>query len=79
MAVLLLPASLGRLLGTCGRVTTGNGFQSLLELRLVLIRASLLRRFDEAFALALGDLLRCLCHVDLSYQASISHLLRRVR
>lgn len=69
------PPSLLRLLGTCGRVSTSNGLQPLLERRFVLIRARLASRFYEALPLALCALRRCLCHDEISNQASLPHIL----
>lgn len=54
------------LLGTCGRVTTGDGLQPSLEGLLILIRANLTRRFHEALPLRLGAFFRCPCHDNAS-------------
>lgn len=79
MQALLLFARLFRLnfrFGTSDRVSTGNGLQLLLKHALILCRADRPRRFHEALALASRLLLfRCLCHVQITPYASLSHLL----
>ena len=71
----LLPRLRLLLLGTSGRVSTGDSLELSLERRLILIRASLAGRFYEALALAQRFLFRCLHHVQITPKTSISYIL----
>lgn len=62
---------------TFARVTASDSLDLSLERRLILSRANLASRFNEALALRLGALSRCLSH-ELSSRSSarLHHLLR---
>ncbi len=78
MQALFLFHSLPRLhftLGTSDRVSTGNGLQPLLEPLLIVIRAHLASSLNKALMLRRRLLFRCLCHVQITPRASLSHLL----
>lgn len=66
----LLPR-LRLLLGTSGRVSTGDSLELSLERRLILIRANIARRLNEALALAWLLFLRCFDHAKFSENTSL--------
>lgn len=59
------------LLGTSGRVSTGDSLELSLERSLILIRANLAGRFYEALVLAWLSILRCFDHAKFSQRPSL--------
>lgn len=60
---------------TFARVSTGDSLELSLKRRLILIRADLAGRLNEALALARRLFFRCLHHVHITPKASILYLL----